>query len=468
VPLVIAPWFCLAPYLLALERGKALRHGFFFGLAFWLASVYWIAPTLETYGQLSAWLAGALMFLACSYLAVYSVLFSWFALRFWRLGGPLALLGIPAVWVAVEWVRTYLFSGFPWNLAAYAGVDIPGVLALSGIVGAYGVSYLLVLANTGFALAWHGKSWRLAVWVGGWCLVALVLGGRWSAYQGSAARSAESLSVRVVQPNIENMVKYDPVQAAENYSKLQRLSLEACDEESAFIVWPESAAWPFSYERDPGLRLDIERLTNRGCNVMLNATVEEEGRYYNAALLVTPSGAVHRYRKRHLVPFGEYVPLKTLLPFIERLARNAGDYSSGGEPSLLPANGQQIGAAICYEITFPAEVAQQVRAGATVLTTITNDAWYGDTSAPWQHFRAARFRAAESRRPVIRAAITGVSGIISPAGEVQDRLGVGEEGVLRAEVYGRTDVSIFSRFPWAVPLVCLVFSSLALLISRRR
>ena len=396
------------------------------------------------------------------------MLFSWAGLRRWRSGTWLALFGVPAVWVAVEWARTYFFSGFPWNLAAYAAIDFPGALALSGIVGAYGVSYLVVWANTGLALAWRTKSWRLAGSIVGSCLLILIWGGRWSNNTGLEDRSLNALQVSVVQPNIDNMVTYDAAVVAENYSKLLQLSFEACDELNVLVVWPESAAWPFSYERDPGLRRDVERLTKRGCSVMLNSTVEEEGEYYNAALLVTPSGDVHRYRKRHLVPFGEYVPFKKFLPMIDRLARNAGDYSAGGKPSPLALGEHKIGTAICYEITFPAEVAHQVRAGATVLTTLTNDAWYGDTSAPWQHFRAARFRAAENRRPLIRSAITGVSGLISPTGVVEQRLGVGEEGVLRAEIYGHTKLSPFSRFPGAVPLVCLLFSGLALFISSRR
>lgn len=471
VPLVVAPWFCLVPLLLAFEAGSALRHGFLFGISFWMASVYWIAPTLETFGQLPPWLAGALLVLGCAYLALYSVLFSWAGLRLWRAGKWLALLGIPAVWVGVEWVRTYLLSGFPWNLAAYAGVELPGALGLSGIVGAYGVSYLLVLANTGIAMAWRSRSWRLAVWVVGSCLVVLVWGGRWSTHanlESRNVRSIDGLQVRVVQPNIDNMIAYDASLVQENYSKLQRLSLGACDEQDALIVWPESAAWPFSYDRDPGLRRDIARLTNRGCAVMLNSTVEESGKFFNAALLVTPGGEVFRYRKRHLVPFGEFVPFANALPMIKRLARNAGDYSSGREATTLPLGGDQIGPAICYEVTFPAEVADQVRAGASLLVTLTNDAWYGDTTAPWQHFRAARFRAAENQRPLIRAAITGVSGLISPTGEVQQRLGVGEEGVIRGVVFGRTGLTPFSRYPEAVPLLCLAFSGLALFISSRR
>ncbi len=159
-------------------------------------------------------------------------------------------------------------------------------------------------------------------------------------------------------------------------------------------------------------------------------------KWANSALIVDGGGIAGRYDKRHLVPYGEHVPLADWLPFMGRVARAAGDFTPGSSLGLLPWGEERIAAAICYEIIFPGAVAQQVRAGGSLLVTVTNDAWYGDTTAPWQHFRAARFRAAENRRPVVRAALTGVSGLIDRRGAVKGRLGVGEEGVLAGRVAG--------------------------------
>jgi len=153
---------------------------------------------------------------------------------------------------------------------------------------------------------------------------------------------------------------------------------------------------------------------------------------------------------------------------MDKLARNAGDFVAGSSPALLQWGDQMIGAAICFEIVFPAAVAEQVRQGATLLVTLTNDAWYGDTWAPWQHYRAARFRAAENRRTLLRAAITGVSAIIAPDGSEQRRLGVGEEGVLGASVTGRSGLTPFSRAPWLVPLLCCLGGGFAIFVGRRR
>ncbi len=146
-------------------------------------------------------------------------------------------------------------------------------------------------------------------------------------------------------------------------------------------------------------------------------------RVYNSAFTVGPGGRATRYDKRHLVPFGEYVPLAGVFSFVDKLARNAGDFATADRLVLLPWGRERIGMAICYEIVFPAEVAATVADGATLLATITNDAWYGDTAAPWQHYAAARFRAAENRRPLVRAAITGVSAVVAPDGRERARPG---------------------------------------------
>jgi len=155
------------------------------------------------------------------------------------------------------------------------------------------------------------------------------------------------------------------------------------------------------------------------------------------------------------------------LPFLDKIARNAGEFLSGADGVLVPWAGQKIVPAICFEITFPAEVARQVRRGGTVLVTVTNDAWYGDSWAPWQHFRAARFRAAENGRYLLRAAITGVSAVVGPDGRVQQQLGVGEEGILAADVPGLRQLTPYSRAPWLAPAICLVIAAFAIFRGRR-
>jgi apolipoprotein N-acyltransferase len=230
------------------------------------------------------------------------------------------------------------------------------------------------------------------------------------------------------------------------------MSEGACDHPGALVVWPESAGWPFDYPADANFRDDLHRLAGRGCPILFNTAFREsDKRWKNAAFLLAPDLREQRADKRHLVPFGEYVPAKALFPFLDSLARNAGDFTAASELRLLDWGREKLAVAICFEVIFPGEVAEAVRDGATVLVTITNDAWYGDTSAPWQHFRAVRFRAAEERRPLVRAAITGISALVRADGSVASQLGPFQEGVLRGSVVGGVGLSPYARRPWLGP-----------------
>jgi len=486
-PWSVASWAALAPLPLlfgaAPGRGSAALVGFVHGLAAWLTAVPWIAPTLRTFGSMPSWLAVLCLLLLASYLAAFHALFAAFGRELWRrpgaadgrLAGALTLLALPALWVALEWLRAHLFGGFPWNLAAYAWVNVPGALPTSAWIGAYGVSYLVLLANVGLALALARRRWSYAL--GGLLLpvVLLAAGGRWGA--GDAAPrdfsfAAGGAPVRLVQPDVPNTVEPNWAQIRANYARVLDMSEDACTPGS-LVVWPESAAWPYSFSEDAGFRRDVTTLARRGgCSVLFNSVQPEGGRYFNSAYLLSPDGEVTRYDKRKLVPFGEYVPLAGVFTFIDKLARNAGDFRAADELVLLPWHGaggdELLGPAICYEVVFPEQVAQAVRAGATILVTITNDAWYGDTAAPWQHYAAARFRAAESRRPLLRAAITGISALVAADGAERARLDPFTRGVIRAGVTGETELSPYTRAPWLVPLLCTLLAAAAPLLRSQR
>jgi apolipoprotein N-acyltransferase len=358
-------------------------------------------------------------------------------------------------------------SGFPWNLAGYAWEEVPGALPLTAWVGAYGVSYLVLFANAGLALAVRGGvdgRRRFAPAAVGLLapLLLLPMGGRWASggaagADDGAAPAAAGAPIAVVQPNIPNLAAPDWPRIAADYRRLIRMSSAACAAPGTLVVWPESAGWPYDFFHDEGFRRDLATLAAAGCPILFNTVAPAPGEgdaAYNSAILLGPDGSLARYDKRHLVPFGEYVPFGGLFAFLDKLARRAGALTAADELRLLPWGEERLGVAICFEVVFPAEVAAAVRGGATVLVTVTNDAWYGDSSAPRQHFRAARFRAAESRRPLVRAAITGISALVAPDGGVRARLEVGGEGILGGRVAGRRDLSPYTRAPWLVPLVC--------------
>ncbi len=458
---LLTPWWSLAPFLWLLSYRRAGRLGWVHGIATWTIALWWIVPTLRQYGDLHPLIATAGLAILGLIFGFYHALAARLAAGAWRHGGLPAWLGPAAIWVCCEWLRSHLLSGLPWNLTGYAWVAIPGALPLTAWVGTYGLSFLVVFANTGVALAAVRRRWEpLAVGV----LLPLAIlapAARWASVDQQAAdagvRSPELRPVRLIQPNIPNRVPFDWPQTQADYGRLIDMSRRACNEPGALLIWPESAAFPFILGRDPQLDRDVAALNRAGCSVLLNNPAKTaDGRWFNSALLISPGAEPARYDKLHLVPFGEYVPLRGMLSFFDSLTRNAGDFTAAEEPVLLPWGDERLGLSICYEVAFPEEVAQRVRQGATLLVTITNDAWYGDTFAPWQHFRAARFRAAENRRLLLRAAITGVSGVIGPDGSVRSRSAVEETITLQTSIHGRTDLSPYTRRPWLVPLLCLL------------
>ncbi|MEM1204837.1 MAG: apolipoprotein N-acyltransferase [Acidobacteriota bacterium] len=471
-PLVLLPWLAMAPQVVLLGYRRPAAWGLLYGMAFWLGSMSWIRPTLEVHGDLPPAVAVVLLGLLGVILSVDHVLFAWLGHRIWRRGGTAALWGLPSLWVVIECLRGFFVQGFPWNLAAYAVVDVPGALPLSSWVGAWGVSWLVMAANVAVASAIVRGRWRTGLGAFGGIAAILALVGT---VAGADPPSPEGTSeprggadVRVVQPNSPIVWHNEGVR--ENYRRLLAMSEEECrdPEGQTLLLWPESAAWPHTYEGSPRLRRDLARLASGGCRVLVGGAVTVGEGVENSVALVGPEGVESRYAKRRLVPWGEYVPFEEVLPFVGKLARNAGSFTPGRSVGLLPFGDETLGAAICYEVVFPGPVAEQVRAGATVLVTVTNDAWYGDTAAPWQHFRAARFRAAENRRPLLRAALTGVSAVVDPRGRVTARLGVGERGVLRAEIRrGDGALTPFSRAPWVPVALSVVLAAFAIVPLRR-
>jgi apolipoprotein N-acyltransferase len=496
LPLGLGAWLTLAPLPLLLSHRRAGRLAFLHGLAAWETSLYWIVPTLVHYGSIAFPLAVLLTSILAAFLALFSAAFGWLGAPLWRRlaggtptphPGPApswprlaaaaaagsGLVALPALWVALEWLRTYFLGGFPWNLAAYAWIDVPGALPLSAFIGAYGISFLVVLAAVGVAAtvvrvaARRPRAWRPALVGLTVPLLLLPVAARWSlrrAAQEQERAAASGLPVRLLQPDVENQVGWDPRRALRDYRQVVAMSAAAC-RPGVLVVWPESAGWPFEYRRDELLDHDLEAMVARGCGVLFNSDTPVgpgDEHDYNSAWLLAPGAPPARYDKRHLVPFGEYVPFERLLFFARTVARNVGQFRPADRLALLPWRGELLGPAICYEVVFPEETAALTQAGATILVTITNDGWYGDTAAPWQHLRAARFRAAENRRPMVRAAITGVSAMIAPDGSVPAELGAGRRGVLSARVAGEGWRTPYARRPWLPPLASTLLALAAL------
>ncbi len=479
---MLLPLAAAAPlFAIASAPGTAWRRlwlGWLHGAVAWLVAVPWIASTLEVYGGLPGAASALLLGLLALYLGLFHGLFCWLAGRLFARGDALSLLLAPAVWVALEWVRGLGPFGFPWNLLGYAWVDVPGALDATRWIGSHGLSLLVAAAGLALLRLGDRETRRAALAV--LAAVAAILAlARWTNLDRRLG-DERSLEVAVVQPNIHmataEMVDGGPderfADLAENYRRLFALSRQAC-EPGRLVLWPESAAWPYEVERDGGFARDLEELVAGGCSLLLNSARRdrsgEEDRAFNAAYLLTPGadGASRAgrqtYDKMHLVPFGEYVPLGRYLPAVRQLARQAGGFSPGDEVRLLDADGARLGVSICFEIVFPEQVAARVRRGADLLVTITNDSWYGRTWAPHQHLRPARFRAAENGRPLVRAAITGISAVIDRRGQVLAATGIDEATVMQARIGPLGGTTPFSRAPLLVPLLCVALAAFAIL-----
>lgn len=455
------PWIALVPTIFLivgfdLKPKQAALWGWLSGFVVWAVSIPWIAPTLEVFGKLPSAVAWLLFGALAAYLGLYQAVFCGLGRLFFLRSPSLGLVASPSLWVVLEIVRGWMIGGFPWNLAAYAAIDSPGVRTLAPWTGPWGMSAILVLVNGLLAYGLWTRQKRVLLLV----IPVMILFG--AASQAKSPTGETGPRVHIIQPNTPNLVEFDAQLAWANYHRLISLSHAACDEEAALLLWPESATWPFRFPQAESLKNDLKELAQRGCPIVFNTPYQVGDQFFNSVFFYETE-SLNRYDKRHLVPFGEYVPLGDVISWVSTLAREAGNFAASSEVRLLPWGDEKLGTAICFEVTFPAEVAALVQQGATILVTVTNDAWYGDSWAPWQHLRAARFRAAESRRPMVRAAITGVSAAINSHGEVEQSLGVFEEGWLTATLHPNLKLTFFSRYPRLIPRLCLVivfFSSL--------
>lgn len=460
------PW--LAPLLLAgflglLMRGYAV--GYAFGLGWFGLGAWWLAPTLHTFGHLS-WLVAILcVALVGCVMAALPALLGWLC---WRTAGRTAwvLAAFPAATVCEEWLRGHLFTGLPWTALGNVLLDTPAI-GWASWFGVYGVAALPALAAAVVALLGM-RQWRPAL--AGGVLAALLF---WIAPhvgvepQGSAHRAA------LVQGNIPQDQKWDAAFVDETMQRYADLSASAADGDSGLelIIWPEAAV-PFFLERAPGwngwLNAQIERWHTPLLFGGLKLTGERTAQ--NGLLADDPLAATTEPRpfagKHHLVPFGEYVP--SWIPFLHALVPEIADFKPAADSGVLLLRGHHYGALICYESLFPEEARRRVLNGADVLVNVTNDAWYGTTPAAWQHFQAARMRAVESGRYVLRAANTGVTAVITPAGSVQASLPWWQQGSLVASYYMSDVQTPYVRWgDWPL-LAALLMLAMAWQAGRKR
>jgi apolipoprotein N-acyltransferase len=300
-------------------------------------------------------------------------------------------------------------------------------------------------------------------------LIAITIWGSLRVADGRLTHEGEAIRVGLVQGNVDQAIKWNVERASGIFQEYLKMTRQAIREGADFVLWPESST-PFLFEMERAQAEQIETLARQArVPILVGSDQIERGtptRFFNSAFLVGDDGSVSGvYRKMHLVPFGEYVPAKRIFFFAAPLVEAVSDFSPGDTAVLLPVRGHLISVAICYEIVYPALVRQFVRGGSELLTTITNDAWFGDTSATYQHFEQAAMRAIEDGRYLVRSANTGISGIVDPYGRILEKSAMFEPSVLVGEarflrgstIYGMTgDSFAYAALALTIGLLAVV------------
>ena len=479
-------WFALVPLLVAianLSAKQSFRIGFIAGLVHYMSLLYWVVPVMRTYGYLPLYLSVVILFLFAAVLAFFPAVFS---MTLAAVGTtPLrCLITMPLLWVALEYIRTFIFTGFPWALLGHSQYLRHHLIQIADLFGAYGVSFLIALGNTAVFLVttyisrktWHSRPVSKPLVIGASVLFAagLLLSWIYGAWRIKATdhliAAAPTARVAVIQGNIDQAVKWDPVFQDAAIKTYQRLSLAAKSENPDLVVWPESAT-PFFlfYDKRPTQKV-LSAIQQADIDFLIGSPSfmrqDEKVTYYNSAYLIRPATkSISKYDKAHLVPYGEYVPFKRWLPFLGKLVAQVGDFRPGSPGKTLPWKENALGVQICYEIIFPDLSRAMAQNDAVLLINITNDAWFGTTSGPYQHFSMTIFRAVENRRALARAANTGISGFIDPVGRILASTPLLEEAALTRALPLMRNQTFYTRFGDLLAIACLVGALFGILLE---
>ncbi|MBU1726770.1 MAG: apolipoprotein N-acyltransferase [Candidatus Omnitrophica bacterium] len=469
----IFAWFGFVPLFLALQNKSRLQSfllSFLTGFLFWSCAIYWLIHVT---------LAGTIILVL--YLALYFGLFG-IVINSKVISRKLQvtnLIFIPAVWVVLEYVRGYLFTGFPWALLAYSQYSNLPAIQIADITGVWGVSFIVMFVNVGiyeivsrklqvtrlpldFARGRQGH--RVSyILLGMVCLVIFGY-GYFKLYLQPSAHDLQPIKISVIQADIPQELKWDQSARSYIFNRYSSLTEECSRDKPDLIVWPEASNPEIPGEENLIFRKILNLAKQVRIPLLIGSVIKEGEDYFNSALLISPSGEiVDRYDKLHLVPFGEYIPLKDVLPFLQTVVP-IGDMRPGKRYALFSHKMIKYSVLICFEDVFPELSRRFAAKGASLLINITNDAWYKKTSAPFQHLAASVFRAVENRVPLARSANTGISGFIDATGKIRyfekDDNKIFVEGYKTGGIFldPAHQKSIYTEFGDIFVLICLIFA----------
>ncbi len=486
--LALVPLLQTAQFLRPIESGCM---GMCCGMLYYSGMLYWIVIVLKQYGGLHTFFAVGALLLLVLYMSAYTAFFcltlAWLAARKDEAKGSstVILIAAPALWVGFDMLRGLLFTGMPWMDLSYGLYKQPLLIQAADLGGHHLITYLLVQINA--LIFWlidrlfsrKPASNRLHYLCASLVAFLLYCAGAYSTMRYwqvfSTAGTEEQATIAVAQGNIEQSEKWSPARkdsTIERYLSLSALALQKGGAD--LLVWPETAL-PFFPAREP-LMNRVKQFAEEQHVYLLTGspffTVDPERsvrpvEYFNSALMINPEGKLtERYNKQHLVPFGEYVPLRDWLWFIKPLVELVGDFTPGNSSEPLKAERIKAGILICFESIFPHIAWHTTQEGANVLVSLTNDAWYGYSSAPYHSWAMTVFRAVENRRSLVRAANTGISGFVEPTGLINSASPIFVQAAWKETVPLMTELTIFTRFGHFFGMFCL--SLIPLLIFWKR
>jgi apolipoprotein N-acyltransferase len=470
-------WVAFVPLIVYVGKSKTASRAFWGGFAAavieFFALLIWIPTVLRNYGGLSAALAWAAYGLMVLLLACYPAAACAATKRLMLTGGHAFLLLLPVLWVLMEYAQTLSpFGGFPWLQAAYSQADYVRIVQMADITGVYGISFLILAVNTALAYCGlhHGRPGArvplLAVLVVlGACLVyGHVSLRRWGNLRPDfrAAMLQGNLSADDTDEVLGNKIR-------QGYQGLaDRVTAEV-----DLLLLPESPT-PVFFQNDEAYRQMLQRLAARYplglvFNNIRQAEAGGETQYFNSAFFMNPNGTLQGiYDKIHLVPFGEYLPLKGLLFFAKTISRDVGGFSAGRDYRIVAIGNRPSNAIICFEAVFPALARRFTAGGSQLIINLTNDAWYGRSAAPYQHLAIARFRAVENRRYLLRAANSGISALIGPDGRIQASTGLFQEAICEGPFMFLGGTTLYTRYGDIFVFLCAIISCGSMILAVMR
>jgi apolipoprotein N-acyltransferase len=462
-------WISLIPLIYVLNKirpGKGLIMGLLSGFCFYAVLLYWIPAVPAHYGGLSWGLSFIIYLLLALLLALFWGVFGW-AVSFLSANiTQFIFFLIPFIWISIEFIMTYLFTGFPWGiLGASQYKNIP-FIQFASLTGVYGLSFVLVLFQSLLLYSTKVKIKKRFVLI----LTALVLvlifhAGGFLALKNTES-SKNSFTASLIQGNTPASTDFTTqsfTKTNDMFQKYVSLSRQAYETGAELIIWPElSVPLCFSCQFEPytGFSNQLFRFSKTtGCTLLLGTSeisyVGEKPYFYNASVCMDPDLSLSFYYKMHLVPFGEYTPYKKIFSFISKFTHAVGELTPGEKHKLHRFKDIPFGSPICYEIIFPSLVRKFVKMGAEFLVTITNDGWYGTSAAPFQHFSLAALRAVENRRYLLRSATTGISGVIDPYGRILSQSKTHSTTFINAEIIPRKPLTFYTKHGDILPYIGL-------------